>query len=659
MIASPPPETIPVEKTLRHAGAPIAHLIRFIDDALRRTAYTIVATESTLPAVEALEVTNSQLLVHLSGPGQFPTPWQEADEDAWQLDLTTDLDLIGPSGDGGPSPWPHLVTLGTDQDGHCWLINLEAFGITTISGDAEFAADLARYWAAELATSPWGQDIWQIDLVGVFPELDGLNPAHVRVHTDAEEAAASALTTSRSVLQATAGDPPAHLPTARMQQHYEYLPGCAVVAPADAADRLSAVVQLVHDEPGRTGTTVTFLGARETADAGLSVVADANGRVRVPALSLDLFPTGITADEALGCVQLLEAADHVENVAVPDADTDGESMVDVAGKLSDKVTEQRPTDGCADGDTSNLPQPDTAVLAVAATTPEDLAILAPVIPPETCELVDPDPTLDDDLATWHADGCDRPRLAVLGPVRVRVGRIGDPAAGNKRKRYYIEIVAYLATRPRGATTQELCDALATTPDLLRRNLSVVRKWLGTDPTTHEPFLPDASRRDPDADRTYRLSGVLSDADLFRRLRIRGQARGPNGLVDYLAALHLVAGTPYSGLRAAGGIWLADSRDDQHLLVGIVDLAHLTVTMALTTGDLDTAEQAARIAIKAAPDEDRPRVDLAAVIAARGHHDESRRIGQAILNQDDADGPLELDDRTIDLLLAHGWLAPRT
>ena len=657
MIAPPPPETIPVEKTLRHAGAPIASQITFIDDALRRTAQAIATTEQRLPTVQTLEVSQSHLIVHLSAPGQFPAPWRRGGADTWQLDLTADLDLTGPAGNRGASPWPHLVTLGTDPDGHCWLVNLEAFGVSTISGDADFAADLARYWAAELATSPWAQDIWQIDLVGVFPELDGLNPAHIRVHSDVEEAAASALSASRSIIQATAGDPPAHLPTARTQPDYEYLPGCAVVASAGAAGGLSAVVQLVHDEPGRTGTTVTFLGAPETADAGLSVIADPNGRVRVPALGLDLFPTGITADEALGCVQLLRAADHVDNVSVPNADAG--SITDAAGKLRGDLTETRPVEGCADGETSNLPQPDRAVLALAATTPEDLATLAPVIPPTTSEAIDPDPTLDDDLAAWHADGCDRPRLAVLGPVRVRVGRSGDPAAGNKRKPYYTEIVAYLSTRPRGATTPELCAALATTPDLLRRNLSVIRKWLGIDPITHQPFLPDAARLDPDADRTYRLAGVLSDADLFRRLRIRGQARGPNGLVDYLAALNLVAGTPYSGLRAEGGIWLADNRDDQHLLVGIVDLAHLTVTMALTTGDLDSAEQAARIAIKAAPDEDRPRVDLAAVIAARGHHDESRRIGQGILNQNDADGPLELDDRTIDLLLAHGWLAPRS
>lgn len=658
MIAPPPPVTIPVEKTLRHAGAPVAHLIGFIDDALRRTAQSIVAADSPLPTVQALEVTDTQLVVHLTEPGQFLAPWQAGDNDTWQIDTTADLDQIGPSSDGGPSPWPHLVTLGTDQSGHCWLVNLEAFGITTITGDPTFGADLARYWASELATSPWAQDIWQIDLVGVFPELDGLHPAHVRVHTDTDPAAASALRASQGILQSTAADLLPHLPATRLRQDYEYLPSCAVFAPAEAADALTAVVHLVQDEPGRTGTTVTFFGTPEPAVAGLSVIADASGRARIPAFGLDLFPVGITADEALGCVQLLKAADQLDNTNLPTTDGDTELIADAAGRLHDDLTERRRVEGCADAEASNLPEPDDAVLAVAATTPEDLAVLAPVVPSATRESIDPDRTLDDDLAAWHADSCDRPRLAVLGPVRVRVGRGGDPASGNKRKLYYTEIVAYLASRPRGATTRELCDALATTPDALRRNLSVVRKWLGIDPATREPFLPDATRLDPDCDRTYRLSKVLYDADLFRRLRLRGQARGHDGLDDYVAALNLVTGTPYSRLRAEGGAWLADGRDDQHLLVGVVDVAHLSVAMALATGDVGAAEHAARIAIKTAPDEDSPRLDLAAALAAGGHHDASARIGQAILKQYDADGPLELDDRTIDILLAQGWHAPR-
>lgn len=66
-----------------------------------------------------------------------------------------------------------------------------------------------------------------------------------------------------------------------------------------------------------------------------------------------------------------------------------------------------------------------------------------------------------------------------------------------------------------------------------------------------------------------------------------------------------------------------------------------------------------MATKAAPDEDRPRVDLAAAMAARGFHNESERISQAVLTQEDDDGALELDDRTVDLLIAHGWHKTRS
>ena len=72
--------------------------------------------------------------------------------------------------------------------------------------------------------------------------------------------------------------------------------------------------------------------------------------------------------------------------------------------------------------------------------------------------------------------------------------------------------------------------------------------------------------------------------------------------------------------------------------------------------LDNAERAARIAIKAASDEDRPQVDLATVAATRGDRGESQRIGQAIISQHDDEGPLELDDDAIDLLLSR-WHAP--
>ena len=137
---------------------------------------------------------------------------------------------------------------------------------------------------------------------------------------------------------------------------------------------------------------------------------------------------------------------------------------DQAGRLRADLTEPRDPNGAPDEAITNLPQPDETILANAATTPEDLAVLAPIIPAATAEAIgQSDPDLDADVTDWFADTTDRPRLSVLGPVKVRLGRGGKPAEAAKRKPYYTELFAYLATRPTGATTQQLCRAFAVTP----------------------------------------------------------------------------------------------------------------------------------------------------------------------------------------------------
>lgn len=55
----------------------------------------------------------------------------------------------------------------------------------------------------------------------------------------------------------------------------------------------------------------------------------------------------------------------------------------------------------------------------------------------------------------------------------------------------------------------------------------------------------------------------------------------------------------------GGLWLAASREDQHLLVAIVDVAHLLTTSALASGDLRRARAAAELAHAIAPEESNP------------------------------------------------------
>ena len=180
--------------------------------------------------------------------------------------------------------------------------------------------------------------------------------------------------------------------------------------------------------------------------------------------------------------------------------------------------------------------------------------------------------------------------------------------------YYSEIVAYLATRPHGATPEGAAAEFGVAVSTMHSGVARVRKWLGADPTTGKWYLPEATSGPSARTRgvgVYEVTGILVDADLFRRLRARSQAHGAEGIADLVAALSLVEGRAFDQLRKDGFGWLAEDPLDHHLTAGVVDVAHLVATHALANGDKDLARWAAEIGITAAPSDDKPRLDLAA------------------------------------------------
>ncbi|MGJ7452762.1 AfsR/SARP family transcriptional regulator, partial [Aquipuribacter sp. MA13-13] len=310
------------------------------------------------------------------------------------------------------------------------------------------------------------------------------------------------------------------------------------------------------------------------------------------------------------------------------------------------------------GAVSVLDGPDEEYLDVAATTREDLEALAPAVPVEVRKAVaGSDPGLDEEIAAWFADSSSLPRLTLLGPVGARTR--GVPVT--KRKPYYTELLTYLATRPHGATPEEVAAAFDITATKARGYVATVRDWLGTNPRTGHPHIPDARHSAAAEHRgvgVYEVQDLLVDADLFRRLRLRGETRGPDGIQDLKRALTLVSGPPFSKLRPGGWTWLAEGdRLDQHLLCAVVDVAHLVTTHLLHTGDLDGARATAELAALAAPDDEIPRLDLAAVAMASGHRSTATDIIKTdICNRaDDAGAPDELSARTHAILERHGWL----
>jgi hypothetical protein len=293
-----------------------------------------------------------------------------------------------------------------------------------------------------------------------------------------------------------------------------------------------------------------------------------------------------------------------------------------------------------------LPRPDRTYVEAGATTAEDLAVLAPAVlkTEEAAAALAADPTLDQDLIDWADPDTQRPRLRVLGPVELRA--VGEQTKDvERRPAYYAELAAYLTCHPEGQTPNRVAADFGIQNNSLHTRLGELRKWLGKKPGTDEWYLPAAQR--VRGQQVYRLSEVLVDADLFRRLRARGEALGPRGIDDFRRALELVTGQPYDQQRSKGYGWLAENPVDHYATASIVDVAHVLATHSLAEGRPRVALWAAERAIAAAPSEDKPRLDLARAMKALGQEDEAEAyLDKQVFNRTDDDRPpLDPSERT--------------
>jgi hypothetical protein len=663
-IAVPDPQLTPVEKTITAVGDLSAQKINVVDAALRRLAATQTAAQQPMPPLTAVQLSGSTIRLHLSELFDLPAPWQNTtDDQCWTVPLNIDLDQLEPHVIDQPAPYPLLVTIGSDDAGHIWLLNLEELAVVNITGDPTYRTDFARYVAAELACNPWS-DAVTVDCVGVAGEVAALNPDQVRIHPSGTDPAAELLADAVATL-GRADEVEPDIPTARAQQAgADSWPARLLMIDLTSplSGSLDQLISAVREHPGRTGTAVVTVGEQPNA-GGVVIAVTGQGRLGVPSLNLDLVAVGLTADEALGCAALIaQSGADAPDVPIPQqVDAEGwRAYADEAGALRSEHIQSRGTrpDAATEPTSSVLPKEDDDYLGAAATTAEDLATLAPQVPARLRQAVeDADPALDADLNAWFTEDCELPRLTLLGPVGARTRGI----AIAKRKPYYTELLAYLATRPHGATPEEVADAFSITGPRVRNDIKVLRDWLGVNPRTGRKHLPDA--RDSAAARArgigvYQVEDLLVDADLFRRLRVRGESRGADGIDDLRQALELVTGQPFDKLRPGGWTWLYEGdRLDHHLICGIVDVAHLVTTHALAEGDLKTAREATKIATAAAPYEEIPRLDLAAIAAAAGHREEAARIlrDEVCNRSEDGQPPLELSERTEQILTAHDWL----
>ncbi|GAB2471170.1 hypothetical protein GCM10027030_02290 [Luteococcus sediminum] len=646
-ITLPPPELAPVEQTLVAAGTPVTVDLASLDAHLRHLAADALAAGHRVPPVAAVRVTTDHVEVHLAeATDTMPSAWTAIDDSgrSWATPLHPNPDAID-----APAPYPLLVTAGTDHEQAVWLVNLEQLGVLHLTGDADYAHDFARYAAAEIAVNPWSRGVRATCLDAGVEAID-MNPNRLHQPTTAAHAIETITDDARHTIhRLSAEDAVMEDKRCGATGGEAWLPQALITTDAHAPE-VNDLTSMIIDHPSRTGTAVLMVGVSTPDSDAARLVFTAHGQARLEPAGLALIPAGLTPDEALGCAALLAQADILTDESVPPAgDTGWRELTDAAGALTPR---NPPTavDDEAQPACDEVIDYDSA--AALPPTVEDDAEWARLLPdPDEAvagRLRELDPTLDADLADWNDPDTRRPKLSLLGPVKVTAR--GKAIA--KRKPYYTEMLAYIALREHGATPDEVADAMNVSAQTVRTGITTIREWLGTNPTTGERYLPDATNTPAALDRgvpVYQVPELLVDIDLMRRLRARAQATGEDGIDDLEAALGLAQGRPFDQLRPGGWGWLAHTGLEHHITVSIVDIAHTLSSHHLTNNDTARARTSAKAALRAAPEDTITRLDLAAVATAEGLLDEAHRLHEEVRAMlDDEELPADLSPRSLRL-----------
>ncbi|OUZ11076.1 hypothetical protein BHE97_06520 [Aeromicrobium sp. PE09-221] len=639
VLAPTPTELQPTEKTAADVGVGVAGTLEFLDRALRHLAAEFDTRDEPHPQLEHVSLTTRTLDIHLAQPATLPAPWSGSGR---QWKLTTDSDVADL--DVLP-PYPLLVSIGQTDTGALELVNLEHFGTVDLTGDAERVDALARHLAAELALSPWSVLV-EVHTIGVASELHGLDD--LRLHHHPEPAEIRPLVDQiRASHAANSGDP----------DPFRVIIAASGIDHAELSDLVAAPAR-------RLGVAVVAVDS-SAASAALTVEVDPAGRLRIREGDLELQAAGLTKSEATTCAAIVDAARGTPTVPAPvfehPAD-DLQTLIDQAGAVREDLVQPRPS-GPA-GDRCLLPGTTGDYVAAAATTAEDVAELAPIVPEHVADkLIEADPDLDRDLAAWLDPECRLPKLTVLGPVALFAH--GSIAPTDRRRPVLLELAAYIALHPEGVVSRELAEVFRRSESRMRNDVRDLRAWLGSSPITGLPHLPagDASRLYQETGTPgYQIDDLLVDLDLFRRLRARGHARGAEGLNDLLAALQVVTGPPFTLPSGHGWSWLYDdNRIHETAATALADVAHLVVTRSMSEGDLETARTAAQIACSSIPFDEVCHLDLLKVAFAEGHSEAATEmLDRDVLNRtDEYIGTVEPPDRTKTITSTPGWQKRRT
>jgi nucleoid-associated protein YgaU len=640
-IASTPDELLEVEQAILEHGSEAQEDAEFLDRALRHVAASCKVAGTHLPQLGAAVLGDEDLTLLFTepAPGQVPEGWTATDgARAWMLPRWTFLeqDL-----ENQPAPYPALVSVGLDEGGRTWYLDLETLGMCGIGGEPQQVADLARFMVAELAFNKWAEGC-EVLLADQFAaETIRLNPARLR-QVERSDALARA-----SVLAGEMGEVEQNLDVDVLTRRRDGL----------FLDTTNPVVVVLASRP--EGEFVTEVKDRDRSrivvvhgdEESPAVELAGDGMAFLPMWGISVKALMMKPEQAAPMADLMAASRNLADEPMPNMTSDEGPLGKYAradGSLREEYTTPRRTEG--NDPSSQLPEADEVYLATAATTAEDLAAVAPSVPEEVrAEIATLDPTLDQDVEDWFDESSPRPKVHLLGPVAVTALKGGDPAAIDNAGGT-VSFIAYLAVQDHGVTGERAAAACGwKSVKTVHNRATNARFLLGTRPDGSD-WLPEAplsasARRGHSP--TYELvrgsGGVLNSGDLLIRLKHRAQRRGDNGCEeDLVTALSLVTGVPFEGITEARFRWIFKPGQDRHdlILAGAVDeAAHTLATRAVAEGRTDLVRLACDAARKASPHSDIPWLDLAAATEAEsGREAAGQLVREQVLDRIDEDLP---------------------
>ncbi|MBS2552271.1 hypothetical protein KGQ19_35990 [Catenulispora sp. NL8] len=301
--------------------------VRFLNQALRELSASLATAGRELPPVQLANLTESGLELRLAEPVEAaPKPWHtRPDGLAWWVARTDVGSVAKRVVEAAVAPCPGLVTVGAIGPDAATrvLLDLEASGgVISVTGQDAMRRAVLAAMAVELLTNTWS-DKMTVTLVGFAGDLTTLAPGRVHQSPTLEEVLPGLETElierrrglAEAGLDSVLGGRLGMVGGAGWPPHFII---CANPVSNQLASRLARTI----GDPSRLG--IGYLIAGDVPGATWKASVDAAGRLRLPALGLELAAQNLPDDQYQSVLALFEAT----------RDLDGEPIVPLTAEAA-------------------------------------------------------------------------------------------------------------------------------------------------------------------------------------------------------------------------------------------------------------------------------------------------------------------------------------